>query len=184
MRKDFGCKTWILPQPVLIIGTFDKDGNPNAMNAAWGGMYDYDKVVIALSKHKTTENLKVSKAFSLAFATKSTVEAADYIGIVSQNKEKDKIKKAGLTFTKSNKVNAPLFDQFPLALECEVDSFNEDEGVLIGKIINASVDEKYIKDGKIDTEALEIIAFDPINAKYRLVGKEVADAFKVGFNLK
>lgn len=184
MRKDFGVKQWLFPMPVLIIGTFDKDGNPNAMNAAWGGMYDYDKVVIALSKHKTTENLKESKAFTLAFATKSTVEVADYVGIVSQTKEKDKIKKAGLTFTKSNKVNAPLFDQFPLAIECEVDSFNEEEGVLIGKIINASVDEKYIKNGKIDTDALEILAFDPINAKYRLVGKEVADAFKIGFKLK
>lgn len=184
MRKDFGVKQWLMPMPVLIIGTFDKDGKPNAMNAAWGGMYDYDKVVIALSRHKTTENLKASKAFTLAFATKSTVEAADYVGMVSQNKEPNKIEKAGLTFTRSNKVNAPLFDQFPLAIECEVISFNEEEGVLIGKIINASVDEKYIKNGKVDTEALEIISFDPINAKYRLVGKEVADAFKVGLKLK
>ena len=77
MRKDFGVKTWVMPQPVLIIGTFDKNGKANAMNAAWGGMYDYDKVVIALSNHRTTENLKESKAFTLAFATKSTVVAAD-----------------------------------------------------------------------------------------------------------
>ena len=184
MRKDFGIKPWIMPQPVLMIGTYDKEDNPNLMNAAWGGTYDMDKVIIALSKHKTTENLKESRAFTLAFATKSTVVAADYVGIVSQTKEKDKIKKAGLTFTKSSKVKAPIFDQFPLVIECEVDSFNEEEGVLIGKIINASVEEKYIKNGKIDTSALEILAFDPINGKYRLVGEEVADAFKVGFKLK
>lgn len=184
MRKDFGIKQWLMPMPVLIIGTFDKNDNPNAMNAAWGGMYDYDKVVIALSKHKTTENLKVSKAFTLAFATKSTVVAADYVGIVSQNKEKDKIKKAGLTFTKSSKVHAPIFNEFPLVMECEVDSYNEEEGVLIGKIINVSVEEKYIKNGKIDVKSMEFLAFDAISGKYRLVGEEVADAFKVGFQIK
>lgn len=184
MRKDFGCKTWLMPMPVLIIGTFDKEGKPNAMNAAWGGTYDYDKIVISLSKHRTTENLKVSKAFSVAFGTKSTVEVSDFVGLVSQDKEPDKMKKAGLTFTKSSKVNVPIFDQFPLALECEVESFNEEEGILIGKIVNTSVDEKYIENGKVDTEAMEIIAFDSINAKYRLVGKEVGDAFKVGMKLK
>ena len=184
MKKDFGCKTWLFPQPVLIIGTYDKEGNANAMNAAWGGMYDYDKVVIALSKHKTTENLKVSKAFTLSFATKNTVVAADYVGIVSQNKVQDKIQKAGLTPVKSDKVNAPIFEEFPLVMECEVDRFDEQEGSLIGKIINMKVDDKYIKNGKIDTQALEIIVFDPINNKYRLVGEEVADAFKVGFAIK
>lgn len=184
MRKDFGVKQWLMPEPVLIIGTFDKDGKANAMNAAWGGMYDYDKVVIALSKHRTTENLKVSKAFTLAFATKDTVAASDYVGIVSQNKVPDKIEKAGLTYSKSNKVNAPIFDQYPLVMECEVDNFDEEAGVLIGKIINLSVDEKYIKNGKIDVKSMEFLAFDPINGKYRLVGEEVADAFKVGFNIK
>lgn len=184
MRKDFGVKTWVMPQPVLIIGTFDKNGKANAMNAAWGGMYDYDKVVIALSNHRTTENLKESKAFTLAFATKSTVVAADYVGLVSQNKVPDKLERAGLTYVKSEKVNAPIFDQFPLVIECEVHSFDEEEGVLIGKIINASVDEKYIKDGKIDVKSLEFLAFDSINAKYRLVSEEVADAFKAGFNIK
>ena len=184
MRKDFGVKQWLMPEPVLIIGTFDKDGNPNAMNAAWGGMYDYDKVVIALSKHKTTDNLKQSKAFSLAFATKDTVVASDYVGIVSQNKEPDKIRKSGLTFTKSSKINAPIFDQFPIVMECEVESFNESEGVLIGKIINVSVDDKFIINDKIDVNSIGFIAFDPISGKYRLVGEEVADAFKVGFGRK
>ena len=184
MRKDFGVKQWLMPEPVLIIGTFDKDGNPNAMNAAWGGMYDYDKVVIALSKHKTTENLKVSEAFSLAFATKDTVEAADYVGIVSQNREPDKIKKAGLTFTKSEKVHAPIFDQFPITMECEVHSFDENEGVLIGKIVNVGVDDKFIINDKIDVESIGFIAFDPISGKYRLVREEVADAFKVGLKRK
>ena len=184
MRKDFGSKPWLFPQPVLIIGTFDKDDNPDAMNAAWGGTYDYDKVVISLSSHKTTDNLKLHKAFTLSFATKNTVVASDYVGIISQNKEPNKIKKAGLTFVKSNKVHAPIFNEYPLTMECEVVSFDEEEGILIGKVINVSVSEEIIKDGKIDTTKLEAIVFDPINNKYRLVGKAVADAFKVGTTLK
>ena len=184
MRKDFGNKPWMFPQMVLIIGTYDKNGKANAMNAAWGGMYDYDKVVIALSKHQTTENLKVSKAFTLNFGTKKTVVASDYVGIVSQTKEPDKIKKAGLTPIKSNKVNAPLFEEYPLSLECEVEKFDEEEGVLIGKIINVSADESIIKDDKIDTTKLEAIVFDPVNNKYRLVGEVVEDAFKAGMKLK
>lgn len=184
MRKDFGVKPWIFPQPVLIIGTYDKDGNPNAMNAAWGGTYDMDKVVIALSKHKTTANLRLNKAFTLSFGTKKTVAACDYVGLVSQNKEPNKIKKAGLTPIKSSKVNAPIFEEFPLTMECEVEHFDEKEEILIGKVVGISVDESYVKDGKIDTEKMEILAYDAINHKYRLVGEEVADAFKVGFTIK
>lgn len=184
MRKDFGIKPWIMPQPVLMIGTYDKDDNPNLMNAAWGGTYDMDKVIIALSKHKTTENLKLHKAFTLSFATKSTVEASDYVGMVSGNSVKDKIARAKLTPIKSSKVHAPMFEEYPLTMECEVEKFDEEEGVLIGKVKNVSVDEKYIKNGKINSEALEIICFDPINNKYRIMGKEIADAFRCGLKFR
>ena len=184
MRKDFGVKPFLYPQPVLIIGTYDKDKKANAMNAAWGGTFDFNKVIISLSSHKTTENLKVSKAFTLSFATKETIIASDYVGVVSQNKEPNKIEKAGLTPLPSKKVNAPLFEEYPLTLECEVDQYDEEEGVLIGKIINVSVDEKIMKDGKIDTDKFDAVVFDPINAKYRKVGEAVADAFKAGFALK
>ena len=184
MRKDYGVKPWLFQQPVLIIGTYDKDGKANAMNAAWGGTYDMDKVVVSLSTHKTTDNLKLNKAFTLSFATKDTVAAADFVGIVSQNKEPNKIEKAKLHPFPSKKVNAPLFEEFPLTMECEVESFDEDAGILIGKVINLSVDESLIKNGKIDTLAMKCIVFDPINMKYRLVGEEVADAFKIGATLK
>ena len=184
MRKDFGSKPWLYPQPVLIIGTYDKDDRPNAMNAAWGGQYDYDKIVISLSTHKTTENLKLHKAFTISFATKETVMESDYVGIVSQNKEPNKIEKANLTSHMSDKVHAPIFDKYPLTMECEVESFNEEEGILIGKIINMSANEEILTDGKIDTNKLHAIVFDPINNKYRVVGEEVANAFNVGLKLK
>lgn len=184
MRKEFAVKPWLFPQPVLIIGTYDKNDKPNAMNAAWGGMYDVDKVIIAMSQHKTTDNLKVHKAFTLSFATKKTAVASDYVGIVSQKSEPKKMEKSGLTAIKSEKVHAPLFKEYPLTLECVVDTYDEKEEFLIGKIVSISVDEEYVKDGKIDTTKLEAIVFDPINLKYRLVGEVVADAFKAGFALK
>lgn len=184
MRKDFGVKPWVLPQPVLIIGTYDENDVPDAMNAAWGGTYDFDKIIISVSKHKSTENIKIHKAFTISFATKSTVVVADFVGIVSANNDKNKMKKSGLHAACSCKVHAPLFDEFPFAMECELDKYDEDEGILIGKIVNVCVDEKFVKDGKIDFEKLEIIAYDPTTSKYRLVKEEVADAFKCGASLK
>ena len=182
MRKDFGKKTWMFPMPVLILGTYDKDGVPNAMNAAWGGVYDYNKVTVSLSEHKTTENFMLKKAFTLSFATKKTVEASDYVGIVSGKKVPNKVEKAGLHAFKAPHVDAPLFEEYPLTLECVVESF--ENGTLIGEIINVSADESILTDGKIDPDKLEAIAFDPVNNKYLLVKGAIADAFKVGLNIK
>ena len=187
MRKDFGPQTWMYPMPVLIIGSYDENGNPNAMNAAWGGIYDYNQIMICLSKHKTTDNIRKNKAFTISFATVDTVTASDYVGIVSQNKEPDKINKAGLNQEKASKVNAPVFTNYPLTLECEVvDIINEGEGGgnIIGKIVNVSADETILTNGKIDYKKLQPIAFDPVSLKYVSLGEQVADAFKEGLKLK
>ena len=82
--KSFGKKAWLLPQPVLIIGTYDENGNPNAMNAAWGGQWDNHKIMISMGKHQTSDNLNLKGEFTVAFATVETMVAADYVGIVSQ----------------------------------------------------------------------------------------------------
>ena len=131
MRKDLGNKVNFLPLPVLMIGTYDENGKANVMNAAWGGMYDYGKIFISLSPHKTTDNLKIKKAFTVSFATKATEKISDYFGVVSGNEE-DKIAKAGVHVTKSNFVDAPIIEEYPLTLECTVESL--DDGDLIGKL--------------------------------------------------
>ena len=187
MRKDFGPQTWMFPMPVLIIGTYDENGNPNAMNAAWGGIFDYNQIMICLSSHKTTDNIRKNKAFTISFATVETVTESDYVGIVSQNKEPNKIAKAGLKVEKSKHVNAPIFLNYPLTLECElVEVFNEGEGGgnFVGKIVNASADENILTDGKVDPKKLNAIAFDPVRAKYVALGDDVAQAFKEGLKLK
>ncbi len=182
MRKDLGNKMNFLPLPVLMIGTYDKDGKANVMNAAWGGIYDYGKIYIALSKHKTTENLELKKAFTVGFATKKTEEISDYFGVVSGNKE-DKIAKTGVHVTKSNFVDAPIIEEYPLTLECTVDSF--EDGELIGNVVNCSVDEEYLdENGKIDIDKMEIITFDMVSNTYRVLGEVVGNAFKDGLKLK
>lgn len=182
MRKDLGNKMNFLPLPVLMIGTYDKDRKANVMNAAWGGIYDYGKIYIALSKHKTTENLELKKAFTVGFATKKTEEISDYFGVVSGNKE-DKIAKTGVHVTKSNFVDAPIIEEYPLTLECTVDSF--EDGELIGNVVNCSVDEEYLdENGKIDIDKMEIITFDMVSNTYRVLGEVVGNAFKDGLKLK
>ena len=187
MRKDFGAKTWLYPMPVLIIGTYDENGKANAMNAAWGGIYDYNQITVSLSGHVSTDNIRKSKAFTISVGTKSTLEACDYVGLVSQEKEPNKLDKAGLHPIKSNKVNAPLFEELPFTLECELVSLEGDlgeGGTLIGNIVNVSIDESVLTDGMLDVKKLQPISFDPINNKYLLLSEEAGDAFKAGLKLK
>ena len=187
MRKDLGAKTFIYPMPVLIIGTYDEKGEPDAMNAAWGGIYDYGQITISLGAHVSTDNIRKNKAFTVSFATRKTVAQSDYVGIVSKAKEPRKIEKAGLHPIKSEKVNAPLFEEYPLTLECKLVSLDGnmgEGGTLIGEIVNVSVDESILTNDKIDVKKLEPLAFDGANGKYHVLGEEVADAFRVGLKLK
>ena len=181
MRKDFGAKTWMYPLPVLIIGTYDEEGNADAMNAAWGGIYETDQVVLCLSAdHKTTKNIKTKGAFTISFADERHVAACDYVGLVSGNKEPDKLKKAGFTVTKSTHVDAPVVNELPMALECRLVKFNED-GNVIGEIVNVSADESVLgENGIVDPAKLRPISFDPVNNGYLVLGERVGNAFSDG----
>ena len=110
----------MLPQPVLIIGTYNEDGTPNAMNAAWGGQWDSKEIIISMGKHATTENLARCQDFTVAFATKNTMAAADFVGIVSAKNDPEKMKRTGWTAVKAENVNAPVFSDFPMTLECRI----------------------------------------------------------------
>lgn len=185
MRKNFGKKTWFYPLPVLIIGSYDENGKANVMNVAWGGIYDSDKVVLCLSAdHKTTQNIKERGAFTVSFADAAHVKEADYVGLVSAKEVEDKLKKAGFHTTKSEFVDAPLIEELPITLECKLIKVNED-GNIIGEIVNVNVDESVLGvDGKIDTEKLQVISFDPIQSTYRKIGEKVGNAFSDGAELK
>ena len=186
--KSFKSNAWILPQPVLIIGTYDKDGKPNAMNAAWGGQWDMNEIMISLGSHATTDNLKENADLTVTFATVETMVAADYVGIVSGRNTPDKMEKAGWTIEKAPNVNAPVFKEFPMTLECRVKAkLDESESGynLVAEIVNILCDEKFLAtDGKPDVEKMEIITFDPVHHTYIQLGKTVGKAFADGAQLK
>lgn len=181
-RVNYGAKPIMLPQPVLIIATYDENGVPDAMNAAWGITTDFQEITISLGEHKTTDNLAVRKAFTVSMATEDQVIACDYVGIESARKVPNKFEKAGFHATKSEYVDAPLIDELPMALECRVKSF--EDGILIGEIVNVSADESVVTDGKIDLKKLRPIAFDPCNNVYVALGEKVGSAFADGAKLK
>ncbi len=175
----------LYPMPVLIIGTYDENGIPNAMNAAWGGISEETEISICVSEdHKTTANVLKNGAFTVSVADVDNVVAADYVGIVSGNNVVDKIAKAGWTATKSPRVNAPLFEQLPFVLECKLKSYDEETCRLVGEIVNVSADERIMTDGKLDLSKFRPITYDPANHHYLALGETVGKAFSDGTRLK
>ena len=146
--------------------------------AAWAGQYDSKHIVISLSKHKTTENLELTGAFTVSFADERTVAESDYFGLVSGNDVPDKVARAGFTVTPSPNVDAPIVNEYPLTLECKVVSWAD--GVLIGEIVNQSADESILTDGKVDLAKLKPIVFDAAGVCYRALGDVVGGAWQAG----
>ncbi len=181
MRKNFGPKTWLYPMPVLIVGSYDEDGKPNAMNAAWGGIYDTDQVMLCLDfEHKTYKNIQTKGAFTLSPATAEQLIACDYVGLVSGNKIPDKFEKAGFTACKSQYVDAPIINELPMTLECKLIGQTA-EGILIGQIVNVSADEQVLDpEGKIDPALLNPLSYDSVHHVYRTLGEVVGHAFRDG----
>ena len=186
MRKDFGAKPFLYPQPVLMIATYGEDGTPDVMNAAWGGIADMKRVAMYLSaSHKTVKNILARKAFTVSMATADQMAACDYVGIESGNKVPDKVAKAGWHVTPSAFVDAPLIDELPMAVECRLVSYDPESCRLVGEIVNVSADESVLDEaGKIDPDKLRPITFDPIHNAYRVLGEKVGNAFRDGIKLK
>lgn len=182
-RTNMGAKMFVTPQPALMIGTYDENGNPDVMMAAWGGQCDGNQVCFRLSPHRTTTNLRATKEFTLSYATVRDVAESDYFGTVSANDVPDKIARAGFTVTKSQNINAPIIDQYPLTLECrvvEIMERGEDGCFVIGEVVNTIADPSILTDGRIDLDKLQPIVFDAAIPAYRSVGAEVGKAWDVG----
>ena len=187
MRKKLNITEGIFPMPVLMIATYNEDNSVNVMNAAWGTMQARNTVALQLTEtHKTVKNIKARKAFILSIADAAHVVQADYFGVTSGNKISNKFEKSGLTANKSEIVDAPVINEFPLCLECEFIEYQDNEyGVgVIGKVVNVTADEKVMIDGKLDMSLVNAIAFDPYTHGYYLVSKRVGEAFKDGLQLK
>ena len=184
MRKNFGKKNWLYPMPVFIVGTYDERGRACCMNAAWGGIYDTDLIMVCLAdEHKTTENIKRRGAFTVSFATAEYAAACDYVGLVSANDVPDKFELAGFSSEKSEFVDAPIIKELRMAVECKLRGFNED-GICIGEIVNVSCDEDVLGEGgKPDPKKLDPICYDSANHAYLRLGEQVGKAFSDGKKL-
>ena len=187
MRKSIKTTEAIFPMPVLMIATYNEDGSVNVMNAAWGTMIDRNIVGLNLTEsHKTVKNIKERKAFTVSIADSNHVDEADYFGIVSGNNTPNKFENSGLTSTKSENVDAPIINEFPICLECEFIEYQSNEyGVgVIGKVINVTADEKVMNGENVDINLVEAITFDPFTHGYYKVSERVGEAFKDGLKLK
>ena len=186
MRKNFGSKPMVYPMPVFIVGSYDENGIPDAMNAAWGGISEENEISICLSPdHKTVKNILKTGAFTVSMADASHVKECDYVGVESANKVPDKFSKAGFHAVKSEFVNAPIIEELYMALECKMKSYDEESCRMVGEIVNVSADERILdENGRIDLKKLNPITFDPVNNTYVTLGETVGKAFFDGLELK
>ena len=186
-RVNMGAKLYVTPQPALMIATYDAEGNPDVMMAAWGGQYEGNQVCFQLSSHQTTDNLRLNKAFTLSYADARTVAESDYFGIASGRDVKDKVAHVGFHCTKSQNVNAPIIDEYPLAMECKVvEMIDRGNGgaFVIGEIVNAVADPAILTDGKIDIKKLDPVAWDASSLNYITLADSVGKAWHSGMALK
>ena len=182
MKRSLGDAGELFPQSVFIIASYDEDGVPNAMNAAWAGECTRHEVCFNIGDHKTTENIVRKGAFTVAPADADNVVTADYFGIATGNKV-NKAEKSGLTFTRSEHVDAPVIEEYPLTMECEVTKVDGDEhgARIVGRVVNVLVDEEILGvDGKVDFGKWRPLVYDAAHMTYRVVGEEVGRAWNVG----
>ena len=183
-RKNFSDKAVITPLPAIMIATWDENENPDVMMAAWGGQCGPKHITFELSAHKTTDNIRLKKAFTISFATKDDIVQSDYFGIVSANDEPDKVKKAGFTISRSPNVDAPIINEYKLTLECraiEIEETSLNETRVVGEVVNMSADESILdEEGNIDLSKLQPVIFDSAKNEYRVVGAKVGTAWGSG----
>jgi len=187
MKKSIGAKTIVYPTPVFIIGTYDRDGKPNAMNAAWGGISCSAPPCVSISLREATYthgNIMEKKAFTVNIPSESYIKEADYFGIKS-GRDEDKFDVTGLTPVKSELVDAPYIEEFPLVLECKLVNTTE-LGLhthFTGEILDVKVDENFLDNGNPDIELIKPFLYDPSSMAYYGIGKKLGKAFSVGKDL-
>lgn len=186
MRKNLTAKAYIYPLPVLIVGSYDEKGTPNAMNVAWGSVCDMTKVTLVLSAtHKTVKNILKTKEFTVSMADVNNVIPADYVGLVSGNDNINKLKNTGWHTEKSQKVNAPIIQELPLTLECKLESYDLQTEICIGEVVGVSADDSILDaNGKIDLTKFKPVCYDCDSHGYYVLGDKVGQAFSDGLKLK
>ncbi len=184
MKKDLGVVAAVYPMPVLMVAAYDENEKVNVMNVAWGQIADDDKIILFIGEGKKTWlNILASKAFTVSIADEAHMDAADFFGIASGNRINDKFERTGYHAVKSDKVNAPIIEEFPVVMECELLEHLKDEHVsaIVGKIVNVKANEEVLDEkGKVDPEKLHALMFDQFRNGYYSTGKKVGQAWNAG----
>ncbi len=184
MKKDLGLVQAVYPMPVLMVAAYDENGKVNVMNVAWGQICDDDKIILFIGEGKRTWlNIKASRAFTVALADKAHMDAADFFGIASGNRIDDKFERTGYHAVRSDKVNAPIIEEFPVAMECELLEFLHTDYVdgVVGRIVNVKAEEAVLSEnGKVDPEKLNALIFDQFRHGYYVTGEKVGMAWNAG----
>ncbi len=187
MKKDLGIVPAVYPMPVLMVAAYDGNGKVNVMNAAWGMICSMDKIALFIDEeHKTTQNLLKAKAFTVSIADRAHMDVADFFGIATGNKMSDKFERTGYTAVKSCHVNAPVVEEFPLVMECELADVVENDSFycIVGKIVNTAAEESVLSEnGKVDPAKLEALIFDQFQNGYYVTGEKVGKAWNAGAGL-
>lgn len=183
-KKALGAIPAVFPMPVLMVAAYDENGIVNVMNAAWGMISDMKQITLFLSEnHKTTANILTTKAFIVALADKEHMDVADFFGIATGNTMKDKFERTSYTAVKSAFVNAPVIEEFPVVMECELEQVIENETfyAIVGKIINTSAEESVLdENGKIEPTKVNALIFDQFKLGYYTIGEKVGQAWNAG----
>ena len=184
MKKEIKIVPAIAPMPVILIATYNDDGSIDVMNAAWGTAFDFKQIELNISdEHQTTKNIRKRKAFTVSLANVDNLVPADYVGTVSAKHVKDKFLKTKWNAHKSDMVDAPVLDDLPYSMECTLECFKEDYGI-IGNIQRLLVDDKYLDEkGNVDLSKMRLITYDPFNHGYYVLGEKVGQAFSDGKKL-
>jgi flavin reductase (DIM6/NTAB) family NADH-FMN oxidoreductase RutF len=187
MRKKLDLTEGIFPMPVLMVAAYDENEKVNVMNVAWGQICGADRIYLCIGKgKKTLSNIQKSKAFTVSLADAAHMDVADYYGLVSGNNVEDKFEKTGYTAVKSDKVHAPIIDEFPVAIECEFLEELDTEFIhgVVGRIIKVKAEESVLaEDGKVDVMKLNALMFDNSCHGYYSVGKKEGQAWDAGMDL-
>ena len=187
MKKNLGVVQAVYPMPVLMVAAYDENGKVNVMNAAWGMICNTDRIALFIDEdHKTTQNLLKTRAFTVALADRDHMDVADFFGIATGNKMADKFERTGYHAVKSDFVNAPIIEEFPVVMECELaevastDSFY----AIVGKIVNTAAEEAVLDEkGKVDPAKLDALIFDQFQHGYYVSGEKVGKAWNAGAGL-
>jgi len=171
--------------PVWVVGTYDHEGRPNVMTAAWGGICCSKPPCVYISLRKATYtygNLMERKAFTISFPSEAYAKETDYFGLVS-GRDSDKFSATKLTPVKSDLVDAPYVKEFPMILECKVIKVIKIglHTEFIGEILDVKAHQNILDENRIpDVDKVKPLICSLANMSYRKIGEQIGKAFSIG----